>query len=247
MKNRTVDFLGIPLSKLTMDQTVNYIDDKISKNKLLHHCVINAGKVVLMKNSKKLYNDVVSSDLINPDGIAIVYAAKFLGLKIKERVTGIDLMYNLLKLSEKKGYGCYFLGAKDIVLEKMIKNFKEEFPDLIISGYNNGYFNKKSYSNISKKIIKTNAQLLFVGISSPKKEDFLNSQKQNLKSLNLIMGVGGSFDIYSGLIKRAPKIFQNFGMEWFFRLISEPRRMWKRYLLGNFKFILIIFKERFLK
>lgn len=247
MKNSTVDFLGVPLSKLNMNQTIDYIDDKIINNKLLHHCVINAGKVVLMKSNKKLYNDVVSSDLINPDGIAIVYAAKFLGLDINERVTGIDLMYNLLKLSEKKGYGCYFLGAKDFVLKKMIINLKKRFPNLIVSGYNNGYFDIDSYKIISKKIIKSQAKLLFVGISSPKKEDFLNSQKKNLKGLNLIMGVGGSFDIYSGLIKRAPKVFQRFGMEWFYRLISEPKRMWKRYLIGNIKFILIIFREKFLK
>ena len=100
---------------------------------------------------------------------------------------------------------------------------------------------------IIDQIIKSKANLLFVAMTSPKKEFFLNKYKAELKSINLIMGVGGSFDVISGEVKRAPEFMQKVGLEWFYRFVQEPKRMWKRYLIGNIQFAIIIFKARFLK
>jgi len=242
-----VDFVGIPLDNLSMSETVDRINNSITCKKQIHHCVINAGKVVKMQNDKKLYESVISSDIINADGMSIVWAAKLFGFKIKERVAGIDLMENLVELAHKKKYICFFLGAKEKVVKKTVDHYSKKYSDLEIGGYRNGYFVKHEEKIIIDQIIKSKANLLFVAMSSPKKEIFLNKYKAELKSVNLIMGVGGSFDVISGHVKRAPLFVQKIGLEWFYRLVQEPERMWRRYLIGNVKFIIIILKARFFK
>ena len=246
MKNR-VNFIGIPLDNLSMPETLGKIENAIFGNKQIHHCVINAGKVVRMQSDKKLQESVISSDIINADGMSIVWAARFLGHKIKERVTGIDLMENLVELAHKKKYKCFFLGAKEQVVKKIAEHYSNIYSNQVIAGYRNGYFDNHEEKMIIDQIIHSKANLLFVAMTSPKKEIFLNKYKTELKSINLIMGVGGSFDVISGEVKRAPKFMQKVGLEWFYRFAQEPRRMWKRYLIGNIKFMIIIFKARFFK
>ena len=122
---KKINFLDIPLDILTMDETVNKIDKAIISNKQVHHCVINAGKVVKIQNDEILKESVINSDIINADGMSIVWAVRFLGYKIQERVAGIDLMENLICLAHKKNYSCYFLGAKKEVVEKPKEEFKK--------------------------------------------------------------------------------------------------------------------------
>ena len=240
-----VDFIGIPLNNLCMSETLDKIENAIVSNKQILHCVINAGKVVKIQNDRKLKQSVISSDIINADGMSILWAAKFLGYKIKERVAGIDLMENLVELAHKKKYTCFFLGAKQQVVKKVVAQYSNRYSKKIIAGFRNGYFDEKDEKEIIKKIKESNADFLFVAITSPKKEIFLNKYKNELKNINLIMGVGGSFDVISGTVKRAPKFMQDLGLEWFYRFIQEPRRMWKRYLIGNFKFLILILKAKF--
>ncbi len=244
MGNR-IDFLGIPLDNLSMNETVEKIDNAIVCNFQIHHCVVNAGKVVKMQNDKLLNESVLNSDIINADGMSIVWAARFLGKEIKERVTGIDLMENLIILSNKKQYSCFFLGAKQEIVEKLVNDYSNKYSKKIIAGYRNGYFNEHDEKQIIKEIKDSNANILFVAISSPKKEIFLNKYKNELNNINLIIGVGGSFDVISGAIKRAPKLMQEIGLEWLYRFLQEPRRMWRRYLIGNIKFLILIFKTKF--
>ena len=246
MENR-VDFIGIPLDNLSMSETIDRIENSIINNNQIHHCVINAGKVVKMQSDKKLQESVIGSDIINADGMSIVWAARFLGHKIKERVAGIDLMDNLVRLANKKNYNCYFLGAKEQVVKKIVDHYSDKYSNQVIAGYRNGYFDIEEEKMIIDQIIKSRPNFLFVAMTSPKKEIFLNKYKAKLKSVNLIMGVGGSFDVISGEVKRAPLFMQKIGLEWFYRFAQEPRRMWKRYLIGNLKFIIIIFKARFFK
>ena len=121
MKNR-VDFIGIPLDVLTMDETINKIEKAIFLNKQLHHCVINAGKVVKIQNDEILKASVISSDIINADGMSIVWSVRFLGYKIQERVSGIDLMENLIRLAHEKNYSCFFLGSKQKVVKNVVSH-----------------------------------------------------------------------------------------------------------------------------
>ena len=134
MKSR-VDFIGIPLDNISMSETLYRIDQAIISKKQIHHCVINAGKVVKMQSDKVLMESVVNSDIINADGMSVVWAARFLGYKIKERVAGIDLMENLVRLAHEKSYSCFFLGAKQEVLEKLVRDYSAKYSKNVIAGY----------------------------------------------------------------------------------------------------------------
>jgi len=125
----------------------------------------------------------------------------------------------------------------------VVVHYSDKYSPEIIAGFRNGYFDKGEESNIATSISDSGAQILFVAISSPTKENFLYENRETLKSVNFIMGVGGSFDVVAGKVKRAPLWMQNAGLEWFFRFLQEPRRMWKRYLFGNSRFIYLVFKN----
>jgi N-acetylglucosaminyldiphosphoundecaprenol N-acetyl-beta-D-mannosaminyltransferase len=242
--DKRISFLGIPVDCLSMTETVAKVNEAIAAQRQLHHVVINAGKVVAMHDDKSLFDSVVHSDLINADGQAIVWAIRLLGNKIPERVAGIDLMHNLLQLAHEKGYRCFFLGAKEEIVGKVVEKVSATWSQDIVAGYRNGYFTKEEEPDIAARIAASGANILFVAITSPKKEQFLATYRQILDPVSFIMGVGGSFDVMAGLTKRAPLWMQQAGLEWFYRFLQEPRRMWKRYLVGNSRFILLVLKAR---
>ena len=243
--HRKISFLNIPIAAISMRETLKKVENAIIAKKQIHHTVVNASKIVLMQKDKELEKSVIEADIINADGQGVVWASRLLGNNIPERVSGIDLMESLVEMSYKKGYKCYFFGATENVVQKLVTIYKEKYSEDIIAGFRNGYFNKEEEYNIAKNISESGANILFVAITSPKKEIFLNTYKVQLKNVNFIMGVGGSFDVISGKIKRAPIFMQRIGLEWFYRFLQEPRRLWKRYLLGNIKFIWLVIKEYF--
>ena len=245
MKKTTI--FNTNIDNLSMQETLQKVKQAISAKTQLHHVVVNAGKIVAMQSDVQLRESVNSADLINADGQAVIWASKLLGKPLKERVAGIDLMQNLVELAHKKNYKIYCLGAKEEVVSKVVSHYKEKYSPKIIAGYRNGYFTKEEEPKVAKEIAESGANILFVAINTPKKENFLYENRETLKVVNFIMGVGGSFDVVSGLVKRAPLWMQRSGLEWFYRLIQEPKRMWKRYLIGNSKFIFLILKEKFKK
>ncbi len=247
MLSMKINFLNIPIDAITMQETLSRVELAINSNVQIHHTVVNAGKVVLMRKDKELEKSVISADLINADGQAVVWAANLLGYKIPERVSGIDLMQKLVKRSFEKRYKCFFLGATEEVVTKLVSLYGEKYSEEIIAGYRNGYFKTEEEASIAEEIAESGANMLFVAITSPKKEIFLNTYKNKLQNVNFIMGVGGSFDVISGKVKRAPIWMQNLGLEWLYRVIQEPKRMWKRYLVGNTKFIFLVLREFFRK
>jgi N-acetylglucosaminyldiphosphoundecaprenol N-acetyl-beta-D-mannosaminyltransferase len=242
MQNR-INIFNCPIDTYTMEETVNKIDESIQNRTHLHHVVVNAAKLVHMQKDKELYDSVVSSDIINPDGQAVVWASRFLGQALKERVAGIDLMQNLVKLASEKNYKVFFFGAKEEVVKGVVEKYSKMYSSEIIAGYRNGYFKKDEEETIAKQIASSGADILFVAISSPTKEIFLNKYKHIIDT-PFIMGVGGSFDVVAGKVSRAPLWMQNAGLEWFYRLLQEPRRMWKRYLVTNSLFIYYMIKEK---
>jgi N-acetylglucosaminyldiphosphoundecaprenol N-acetyl-beta-D-mannosaminyltransferase len=240
-----IKFLDCPLDILSLEETVKKIDVSISNKKLVQQVVVNVAKLILMRSDPKLKASVVQSDIINVDGMGIVYGARFLGYDVPERVTGIDLFEKLLDLSEQRGYGVYLLGATPEVLTQARNNITKQREKIVISGEHHGYF-WEDEQTVVKKIKQSGAQLLFVAISSPKKEIFINKWKDEL-GVYFIMGVGGSFDVFAGKISRAPQWMQKNGLEWFYRFINEPRRMWKRYLLTNTYYALLLLYEKLIK
>lgn len=239
-----IDFLNTSIDNLSMQETLEKISESIENKQQLHHVVVNAGKIVAMQKDADLRKSVNESDIINADGQAVVWASRFLGNPLKERVAGIDLMANLVEMAHRKKYRIFLFGAEEEVITSVVDLYSEKYSPELIAGYRNGYFQKEEEEAIANHIAKSGAQMLFVAISSPTKENFLYNNRKILKDINFIMGVGGSFDVFAGKTKRAPKWMQKIGMEWFYRFLQEPKRMWKRYLIGNSKFIYLIFKEK---
>jgi len=239
-----VHFLNTRIHNLSVKETLSLVSDAILEKQHLHHVVVNAGKVVQMQDDLALRESVNDCDIVNADGQAVVWASQFLGKPLKERVTGIDLMLQLVSLAAQKQYKIYFLGAKEHVVQKTVQIFTDRYSEEIIAGYRNGYFDENEEEAIAQDIVNSGAHILFVAISSPTKEKFLHKYNDILRPVNFIMGVGGSFDVVAGKTKRAPVWMQKSGLEWFYRFIQEPKRMWKRYLIGNTKFIFLVLKEK---
>ncbi|MEG2292885.1 MAG: WecB/TagA/CpsF family glycosyltransferase [Carnobacterium sp.] len=197
------------VDNLTMSQTIEKVEQIIQKKIPTQHVVINANKINLMGKDSTLAAIVNSSPLINADGSSILIASKLLGKPLVERVTGIDLFINLLNSCEEKGYRPYFFGATQEVIAEMIRIIQTSYPKIDIAGYCNGYFEEEQSLEIVRSINKTEADILFVAFSSPKKEYWVH---HNLEELNIpfVMGVGGSFDVLAGKIKRA----QKYGKKW---------------------------------
>ncbi len=229
--------LNTYVNALSMDETVDYVKRVIARrNPPVQHVVINALKVNLMEKDPELRKIVNSCPLINADGASILWAAKKLGVPVKERVTGIDLFMRLVEEAAKGGYKIYLFGAKPEVVEKVRTIFTEKHPTLQIVGTRNGYFKPEDEDEIVADMAASGADMMFVAFSSPKKEYWVHKHLDRL-NIPFVMGVGGSFDVVAGVTKRAPEIWQKLGLEWFYRFIQEPKRLFKRYIIGNMTFI----------
>lgn len=232
---------------LSMSETLQKVKSGIEKKHHIRHVAINAAKIVALQNDAELRKCVNSSDIINIDGQPVIWAAQILNKPTKERVSGIDLMINLVEMAYQNNFRIYLLGAKQEVVSKLVQIYKKKYGQNLIAGFRNGYFNSNEEKLVINNIVESKPDMLFVAISSPKKENLLFQYRNELQSVGFIMGVGGSFDVLIGLTKRAPKWMQKSGMEWFYRLIQEPKRLWKRYLIGNYKFIALVLKEKIKK
>lgn len=242
-QEKRYQILNTYVNAISMQETIDCVEEIIKKGIPTQHVVINASKVNLMEQDEKLREIVNSCPLINADGASIVWAAKKLGVPLTERVTGIDLFDNLVKLSAEKNYKIYLFGAKEEVVVKVKSIFEEKYPTLQIVGYRNGYFTEADEPEIVKNMAESGADILFVAFSSPKKEYWINKYIGQL-NIPFVMGVGGSFDVVAGVTDRAPKWMQDHSLEWFYRFIQEPRRMWKRYIIGNAKFVFLTYKTK---
>jgi N-acetylglucosaminyldiphosphoundecaprenol N-acetyl-beta-D-mannosaminyltransferase len=237
-----INLLGCPIDCLSMNQTVEHIEQFIKKGIPRQHVVVNVAKIVKMRNDPDLREIISSCDLINADGMPIVWASKLLGNPLPCRVAGVDLFQNLVNLCAEKGYRPFFFGARQWVVEKVVQEFKQRHPQLNVAGYRNGYYSEDEEPGIAEMIRDSKADMLFVGFSSPMKEKFLN-RWMNVMQVPFCMGVGGSFDIIAGRTKRAPLWMQKSGLEWCYRIYQEPRRMWKRYAKTNPVFVWMVLKE----
>ena len=244
-KNR-YKIMNTYVNAINMQQTIDYVEKIIAEGNPTQHVVINASKINLMEDDSKLAQIVNSCPLINADGASVVWAAKRLGIPLKERVTGCDLFQKLMAVSEKKGYKVFLFGAKEEVVTKVKAIYEQQYPNIQIVGYRNGYFTEKDEPQIVKQMRDSEADMMFVAFSSPKKEYWV-SKYLNEINIPFVMGVGGSFDIVAGVTKRAPIWFQEHGLEWLYRFVQEPRRMWKRYIIGNARFVALTYKYKFIR
>jgi N-acetylglucosaminyldiphosphoundecaprenol N-acetyl-beta-D-mannosaminyltransferase len=228
--------MGCALDQVDMAGAVAVVDATIAARGYCQHAAVNAAKVVAMQNDGQLRDSVNGAGLVTADGQAVVWASSLLGNPLPGRVAGIDLMHATIALAEERGYGLYILGARQNVLERAIERLIERYPRLRIAGYRDGYFDESEDEAVAGAIRDSKPDILFVAISSPRKEYFLGRYGREL-GVPFVMGVGGSIDVVAGLTKRAPAWVQRLGLEWAFRLTQEPRRLWRRYLHYNPRFV----------
>jgi N-acetylglucosaminyldiphosphoundecaprenol N-acetyl-beta-D-mannosaminyltransferase len=241
---RQINAFGIKINPLKKQDFLDIIDEGIKNKKQIVQSGINAASIVELSQSANLTKTYNQCDLINIDGMSLVWALRYFGNDIPERVACPDLAESLLKLAEIRNYGVYFLGAKEAQLQAAITNIQISFPNLRISGYHNGYFKEEDEDSIVQMIDQSKADILLLGLPSPKKEFFVEKNKLHLTSVNYFLGVGGFFDILAGSIKRAPLWMQSVGLEWFYRLLQEPQRLLSRYFIGNLKFTRLVILEK---
>lgn len=242
-QDRQCKILGCSMQAFTMEQTINWVDNAIINNQSMQHGCVDAGKLALMYCDAFLYDSVVSSDLINGEGQLLVWLSRLTQQPLPERVVGLDLFENLLILARKKNYKVYLLGATEEVITQLVEHVTVNYSADIIAGYRNGYFSFEEEKNIAKDIANSGAHMLFVGISSPIKENFLRNNAEILSPVNFRMGVGGSFDVVTGKVKRAPKWMQRICLEWFYRFLQEPRDKWKVEVVDSFHFLYLLLKD----
>jgi len=235
---------GIPVEAATMSQVVQSVDAAISNRGSMDIGVVNAAKVVNMYRSKELSNSVLSSSVIYADGMSVVWASRILGKPLPERVAGIDLMHAILEQGNTRGYRVFCLGARQDVLDKVVRNFGAHYPGVTIVGARDGYFAEDEEETVAREIRDAKPDVLFVAITSPKKENFM-ARWSDTMDVPVVHGVGGSFDVVAGVVARAPESWQRLGMEWLYRVKQEPGRLWKRYLVTNTLFLGIVIREYF--
>lgn len=228
----TRELFGIPISPLTLEQALDRVDGAVAARAPLQIGVVNAAKIVNMRRDALLRRDVLSSDLILADGIAVVWAARALGLKLPERVAGINLMAGILRRGQARGYRVFCLGATDEVLERAATRMAARHPGIRIVGRQHGYFTEEEEEAVVRAIAEARPDVLFVAMTSPKKEMFLARWSKRL-AVPVCHGVGGAFDVVAGKVRRAPPAWQRLGLEWLYRVLQEPGRLWKRYLVTN--------------
>ncbi len=242
-KNKRIEILNTTIDVLSVKETIDLVEQYVISKTPLHLMGVNADKINEVNQNEKMKEIVNSCGIINADGASVVLASKYLKKKLPERVAGIDLMMDLVSLSDKKGYRVYLLGAKEEVVRKTKEVLLNKYPNLNLVGIKNGYFKDDEWQDISNELKQIKPDFVFVGITSPKKE-YLIEYLQNQGSDAVFMGVGGSFDVISGNIPRAPKWMQKMSLEWLFRVLQEPKRLFKRYFIGNGRFIKAVYKEK---
>lgn len=241
MPTKRAEFLGLPLDLLDMPDSVAACEALIREHRPSQHVVINAGKVVQCRHDSRLAEIIRGADIVNADGQSIVWAGRFLGIPVPERVAGIDLMDELLVSAARESWPVYFLGARSHVVDAVVRKSVAVHPNLIVAGHHDGYFSDDH--EVVGAIASSGARILLVALPSPRKEYFIAENLDRLGPL-LSVGVGGSFDVYAGQIGRAPAWMQRVGLEWLYRLVKEPRKMWRRYLVGNSVFIWMVLAAR---
>lgn len=233
---------GIPIDALTIAQAVERCRVAVANGEYLPIGVVNAAKVVRMRHDRQLKGAVTDCGMVLADGQSVIWASHLLHEPLPERVTGIDLFYELLTVAAQHGYRVYFLGARPQVLAAMLQEVAQSYPGITIVGARDGYFQEVHERAVAREIKRSGAELLFVGMSSPRKELFL-SRWGPATGVRVAHGVGGSFDVLAGMTKRAPVAWQRSGFEWLFRLLQEPRRLGPRYVKTNLTFMKLVARD----
>ena len=233
--------LGIQFDNLTREEA-RQAGRELLRGSDFHYVVTPNPEFLLAAEKDLEFQKILNrADLVLPDGIGVVYSAKILGTPLKERVAGFDFACDMLEELNELGGRLYLLGAKPGVADAAAEKMRERFPGLVIAGTNDGYF--QDDDPVVEKINAAQPDLLLVCLGAPKQELWMQRNAPRLR-VGLMAGLGGSLDVFAGNVKRAPKLFQKLGLEWFYRLLKEPKRIGRMMKLPKFLFAAIGCKLR---
>lgn len=233
-----IEILDVPFAQLNRAEVMTFLAKRIHDNVFTHVVTGNPIMVMNAKKNRHYMSVMKEADLVVPDGMGIVWASIILGQKMPERVTGYDLMIDLLNYSCHYGWKVFLLGSYPSVLAAAIKTIKQRYPEVTIVGFHDGYFDQEQDQAVIEAINKSRADILFVARSLDKQEPWIHQHKFKL-NVSVVMGVGGSFDVLAGRVKRAPVVMQKVGLEWFFRLLQEPSRFLRMLSLPRFAMAIV--------
>lgn len=232
-------YLGVDVSPLNYEEIIDDIRQRIEAGKQSTIIAVNPEKVMAANNNSELKNLINDSTYQIPDGVGIILASKLKKGNIRSRVTGVDMMERLIRFAAEEDRKVFLYGAKEEVVVRAKKNLEEKYQGLNIVGYENGYV--QDQEALLKKINDSEAELLFVAMGSPKQELWIQENKPKL-AVKVFQGVGGSFDVFAGKVQRAPKVYRQLGLEWFYRLIKEPKRLKRQMALPKFLIKILLTK-----
>lgn len=236
--SRWVKILGVPFLHETLAGTVELLTRKIESGEKLQVVTANP-EIVMMGRAEPEYMKLLQKvDVITPDGIGVVLASRWIGQPLSERVAGFELLNGLMGQADQHGWKYVLIGASPASCQGAAKKLQAMYPGAVCAGYFDGYFSPEKEIEIIESIRGTCPQLLFVGLGAPRQEEWIARHLASLP-VNVAMGVGGSFDVLSGTVKRAPKIWQKLNIEWLYRLLSQPKRWRRQLLLPQFAFIVL--------
>lgn len=219
-----IDILGVKLDKISYEQAILTIERYMQSNKLCNIVTPNAEIIMAAQKDMKLKNVINSAEIVFPDGIGVVLASKLLGNPLESRTAGFDLMVRVMEEANKNHNSIFLLGGQPGIADEASVKIKQKYPDIKIVGVQHGYFVEAEENDIVQKIRNAAPDFLFVAMGAPKQEFFMAKHKDKL-GCKVAMGVGGSFDVISGKVKRAPEFMQKAGLEWLYRLINQPTRI----------------------
>ena len=247
MPNDEVEILGVKVNNVTFNEALDRIEEMVEEGERRNPNYVvkpNAEIVTFAQDDPEFKEILNSASLAPPDGIGLMIASRILRKPLKERVGGPELMEAILKLAQERGYPVYFFGAKPLVVEKLVEVIKRDYSKVKVAGFHHGYFETESELEITEKIKKAEPDILFVALGFPKQEKWIKSHVRDI-NVPLMVAEGGSFDFLSGKVKRAPVWLQKVGLEWLFRLLSEPRRVKRQLALPYF--VYLVLRDRFRK
>jgi N-acetylglucosaminyldiphosphoundecaprenol N-acetyl-beta-D-mannosaminyltransferase len=234
--------LSCPVDALTFEQTVERVVEVMRRGGCHSQFSLNAAKVVEAHRDAELREFLLRATIVSADGQSLVWAGKLLGVPLPERVAGIDLLIGLLAAFEQEGFSAYFLGSREPVIARAVERIAALYPSLRIAGFHHGHFSPADDEQVAAEIRDAAPDALFVGMSSPRKEYWIDTY-QAQTGAGFAMGVGGSFDVLAGVRRRAPAPVQRLGLEWAFRTAQEPRRLLGRYVRTNAVFAGLVSRE----
>lgn len=235
-------YLGVHVSPLTYEGIINSLKSRMADGEQSTIIAVNPEKVMTAQRDAEVKELINNSTFQIADGVGMLLASKLKGGNITSRVTGVDMMATLLEFAATEGHPVYFYGAKEEVVKKAIANIQNDLPALKVAGYTNGY--DRDEEALIARIQQSGAKLIFVALGSPTQELWIRRNLDRLRDVLVFQGVGGSFDVFSGTVKRAPVFFRKTGTEWLYRLLSDPKRFKRQLNLPKFLMKILFSKDK---